>query len=227
MQSGVSLVEAPFLPFNRDFACCLTHDVDFFGIRRQGFDRTLVGFIARAGVSTLLDVVRGRRSVSDLVRNWRALCALPFVFLGIVPDFWQPFDDYSRIEQGLPSTYFLIPFKGRPGLGPDGAVDSSRATAYQVSDIEPEIRRVVSGDCECALHGIDAWRTRPQDAAKRQNSLSHRPAGHGVRMHWLYFDSDSPRALEDAGFEYHSTCGDNEVVGFRAGTSQVFQWPGT
>jgi hypothetical protein len=42
-------------------------------------------------------------------------------------------------------------------------------------------------------------------------------------MHWLYFDVDSPKRLEDAGFDYDSTWGYNEAVGYRAGTSQVFR----
>jgi hypothetical protein len=45
----------------------------------------------------------------------------------------------------------------------------------------------------------------------------------GVRMHWLFFSSDSPALLEAAGFEYDSTCGYNDAVGFKAGTSQVFR----
>jgi hypothetical protein len=46
-------------------------------------------------------------------------------------------------------------------------------------------------------------------------------------MHWLYFSSDSPGRLERAGFQYDSTWGYNDAVGFRAGTSQVFRLPGT
>jgi hypothetical protein len=41
-------------------------------------------------------------------------------------------------------------------------------------------------------------------------------------MHWLYFDGESPKKLEKAGFSYDSTCGYNEAVGYRAGTSQPF-----
>ena len=43
-------------------------------------------------------------------------------------------------------------------------------------------------------------------------------------MHWLYFGDDSPKTLEAAGFDYDSTCGYNDAVGYRAGTSQVFLW---
>ena len=46
-----------------------------------------------------------------------ALLSLPLVFLGLVPDFWRPFDDYARVEEGTRSTFFLVPFKGRPGVG--------------------------------------------------------------------------------------------------------------
>ena len=42
-------------------------------------------------------------------------------------------------------------------------------------------------------------------------------------MHWLYFDENSPRVLEEAGAEYDSTVGYNVTVGYRAGTTQVFK----
>jgi hypothetical protein len=45
----------------------------------------------------------------------------------------------------------------------------------------------------------------------------------GVRMHWLYWDEDSPAELEAAGFTYDSTGGFNGAVGYRAGTTQVFK----
>jgi hypothetical protein len=45
-------------------------------------------------------------------------------------------------------------------------------------------------------------------------------------MHWLYFDGRSPGVLESAGFSYDSSVGYNDVVGYRAGTGQVFKLPG-
>ena len=59
-----------------------------------------------------------------LVRNWAAACKLPFVHLGLAKDFWREFDDrYLELEKGLPSTFFVIPFKDRAGrtLGWSGA----------------------------------------------------------------------------------------------------------
>jgi hypothetical protein len=46
-------------------------------------------------------------------------------------------------------------------------------------------------------------------------------------MHWLYFSPESPRELERAGYTYDSTWGYNDTIGYRAGTAQVFQLPGT
>ncbi len=40
-------------------------------------------------------------------------------------------------------------------------------------------------------------------------------------MHWLYYDQNSPKKLEEAGATYDSTCGYNDAVGYRAGTTQV------
>jgi hypothetical protein len=42
-------------------------------------------------------------------------------------------------------------------------------------------------------------------------------------MHWLYYNQQSPVALEEAGAAYDSTVGYNETVGYRAGTTQVYK----
>jgi hypothetical protein len=228
LDSGVSFVEIPPRPHGFDFVCCLTHDIDFFGIRRHTFDRTLAGFMLRASVGTLIDVVRGRRPVAEAVRNWTALASLPLVFLGLAPDFWHPFEDYARAERGRQSTFFLVPFKGRPGLAPNSTSDSARAVSYEVAEIQDEVRKAAVQAHELAVHGIDAWRDVEAGRAEMKQ-LTAITGGEtaGVRMHWLYFDHDSPLRLEAAGFDYDSTCGYNDAVGFRAGTSQVFRLPGT
>lgn len=226
LQAGVSFVEIPPQPQGYDYTCCLTHDVDFFGIRRHGFDRTLAGFILRASLGTIIDSVRGRRSVAAALRNFGALLSLPFVFAGLADDFWKPFDDYARIEDGSQSTFFLVPFKGRPGTSPDGTIDVHRAVPYEVSEIRPELAKAAARGSELALHGIDAWRDSDAGIAERtqlQRATGSTEPSVGVRMHWLYFAEESPAHLEAAGFSYDSTWGYNEAVGYRAGTSQVFR----
>jgi hypothetical protein len=224
VDAGVAFVEIPPRPHGYAFTCCLTHDIDFYGIRRHAFDRTLAGFIARASLGTLVDLCRGRRSVVQAVRNWGALLSLPFVFAGVMPDFWRPFENYARADGRRKSTFFLIPFRGRPGIGPDGNVEATRAVAYQASDIRQDARAAGSRGSELAVHGIDAWRDADSGRAEMAEltALTDRPSA-GVRMHWLYFSPESPRRLEAAGYEYDSTWGYNDAIGYRAGTSQVFR----
>jgi hypothetical protein len=226
LESGVSFVEVPPRPDGYDFICCLTHDLDFFGIRRHTADRTLAGFAARASLGTLADLLRGRRPLTDAIRNWVALLSLPLVFLGLVKDFWRPFEDYARVEDGRQSTFFVVPFKGRPGVAPNGAVEPTRAVPYQVSEIREEAKKAAVGGSELAVHGIDAWRdaVAGRTEMNQLTSVTGRKTA-GVRMHWLYFEAESPRRLEAAGFDYDSTWGYNDAVGYRAGTSQVFRLP--
>ncbi len=223
IHSNVPFVEILPRPAGYDFICCLTHDVDFFGIRRHRFDRTMVGFLYRSSFGSLFDLLQGRRSFGEVVRNWSALCSLPFVFAGLLPDFWQPFEDYAKEESPGQSTFFLVPFKGVPGISPDGTINAWRATRYQIGDVQHEVRNAVCLGSELGLHGIDAW--RDSDAGGREMREVTALTGSktvGIRMHWLYSDESTPKRLEDAGFDYDSTCGYNEAVGYRAGTSQAF-----
>jgi hypothetical protein len=226
LDSKMPFVEIPPRPHGFDFICCLTHDVDFFGVRRHLFDRTMAGFVTRASLGTLADLVRGRRPLSEAIRNWLALLSLPLVFVGLAPDFWRPFEDYAGVEDGRRSTFFVVPFKGQPGVAPDGTIEPSRAVPYEISEIDEETKRAANRGSELAVHGIDAWRD-PEAGRAELNQLT-RLTGRttaGVRMHWLYFEADSPRRLEAAGFDYDSTWGYNDAVGYRAGTSQVFRLP--
>lgn len=223
---GVAFVEIVPRPGKFDFACCLTHDVDFCGIRRHGLDRTMLGFVARASIGTVIDLVRSRRTIADAVRNWVALVSLPLVFLRLRPDFWDPFADYTVADRGHVSTFFLIPFRHTPGApGLNQHQNDGRAVSYQASDVRDQAQVVAAAGSELAVHGIDAWHST-EAARAEMAELSAITGGSvpGVRMHWLFYDdARSPERLEAAGFEYDSTCGFNDAVGFRAGTSQVFR----
>lgn len=224
--AGVSFVEIPARPQGRDFICCLTHDIDFHGIRRHRFDWTLAGFLGRASLGTVIGLLRGRRRLTEALRNWTAVMALPLVHLGLVRDFWQPFESYARADAERRSTFFLVPRRGEPGRAPDGRIRPLRAVPYEMSEIRDEMRELVNRGSEVAVHGINAWRDADCGRAEMQEltSITGQTRA-GVRMHWLYFAADSPEHLEAAGFSYDSTWGYNEAIGYRAGTSQVFRLP--
>jgi len=224
-RSGVPLVEIPPVPDGYQFVACLTHDVDHPVIRRHKWDHTMFGFLYRATVGSLRSVIRGRMPVRDMFKNWAASLKLPFVHFGLVKDFWREFDDrYLELEEGQRSTFFVIPFGGRAGNKSSGPAPSIRAARYGAQDISSAIQRLTAAGCEVGLHGIDAW----MDSTKGRQELDEirRVTGMsevGVRMHWLYYDQQSPAALEAAGAVYDSTFGYNETVGYRAGTTQVYK----
>ncbi|HTV00767.1 MAG TPA: hypothetical protein VMF13_09530 [Luteitalea sp.] len=227
VDSGVPVVEVPPVPFNHAFACCLTHDVDFFGIRRHGLDATMAGFIGRATAGSVVDFVRRRRPVRDVARNVAAALSLPLVLLGARSDFWDPVAQYATANGGRPATFFVVPTRNHPGTAPDGVVHRGRAVRYEAADVSPRLRAAVAAGHEVALHGLDAWRdTQSASSELARVARASGSASRGVRMHWLYFDADSPARLDAAGFDYDSTRGYNEDVGFRTGTTQAFRAPG-
>jgi hypothetical protein len=223
---GLTLVEIPPVPADYRFIVSLTHDVDHPRVRQHMCDRTMFGFLYRALIGSVIDFCRGRRSLRQVVTNWKAAFSLPLVFAGIVKDFWNQVDRYLELERDLASTFFVIPTKGNAGVDSHGRIRAKRASRYAVADIADDLKKLLSANREIAVHGIDAWR----DSAKGRDECQDvqkitGTAETGVRMHWLYFDSQAPPTLEKAGYSYDSTTGYNETIGYRAGTAQVFKHP--
>jgi hypothetical protein len=222
---GISLVEIPPVPDGYQFVACLTHDVDHPAIRPHKWDHTTFGFLYRATFDSLRKLFRGRLSLPDLFRNFAAALKLPLVHLGLARDFWREFDNrYLEMEKGLHSTFFVIPFSGQPGRKSDGPAPAMRAARYGAQDIADAIRKLTTAGCEVGLHGIDAWLDSSKGRHELQEIRNLSPSAEvGVRMHWLYFDEQSPAVLEKAGAAYDSTVGYNGTVGYRAGTTQVYK----
>jgi hypothetical protein len=222
---GVPVAEIPPVPDGYGFIVCLTHDVDHPSIRQHKLDHTTIGFLYRAVVGSFRELLRGRTSVGHLLTNWMAALKLPLVHLGLLKDFWRDFEkQYLKLEAGVPSTFFVIPFRGRPGETADGPAPPFRAAQYAAKDLASNIQTLLAAGCEVGLHGIDAWR---DDAKGREELAEIRgltgAARAGVRMHWLYYGQHSPQVLEKAGAAYDSTIGFNGTVGYRAGTTQVYK----
>ena len=223
--SGVRLVEIPPVPDGYRFIACLTHDIDHPSIRRHKWDHTTLGFLYRAGFGSLWGFIRGRITIRNLLKNWMAALKLPFVQFGLAKDFWQGFDDrYLKLENGLRSTFFVIPFENRPGESCRGRASSLRGARYAARDIANTIHNLLNAGCEIGLHGIDAWRDSTIGREELEEIRRVAKASEvGVRMHWLFHDQDSPLILEKAGASYDSTMGYNATVGYRTGTTQVYK----
>jgi hypothetical protein len=224
VRAGVSLVEVPPVPAGHPFAVCLTHDIDFIGIRNHFLDHTMWGFIYRATLGSLINFARGRLPFTRLLECWGTCLSLPLVFAGLMKDVWEPFEWYLRAEQGLPTTYYLIPFKRRPGDRVPRTNAAHRATAYDVSDIRARVEALSASGAEIGVHGLDGWHDAVKGRAELEQVAAVAPAAEiGVRTHWLLHSPETPRVLEEAGYSYDSTVGYNETVGYRAGTGQVFR----
>jgi hypothetical protein len=169
-------------------------------------------------------LLRGKITVSRLLKTWAAALSLPLVYLGWARDFWEPFKWYLKEEKGLPATYFLIPFKRRAGSNVPRAHASRRATAYDIGDLGDWPSILSQEGCELGVHGIDAWHDVEKGIAEldRVRAITGQSET-GIRMHWLLQDGTTVAALEEAGFAYDSTAGYNETVGYRNGTTQVFR----
>jgi hypothetical protein len=152
---------------------------------------------------------------------------LPLVHLGLARDFWRGFDRYLEIEAGRRATYFVMPRRDDPGRTAAGRGLTQRACRYDLDELRPQLTRIIAAGSEVGLHGIDAWRDAGAGRQERLRVAQATSASDvGVRMHWLYFDRNSPAVLDAAGFSYDSTVGYNETVGFRAGTAQAYRPPG-
>jgi hypothetical protein len=224
LSAGVPLLEIPPVPSGHVFAVCLTHDIDFVGIRRHKLDPTMWGFVYRSTIGAVKDVLRRKISLEHLILRWRAVLSLPLVYLGWLEDFWEPFQWYLRVERGLPATYFLIPFKRRAGEKVSSPRASRRATAYDVADIPDWTATLTKEGCEIGVHGIDAWHSadRGREELARVAGVANAPVT-GVRMHWLLGDAHTASILEQAGYAYDATAGYNQTIGYRNGTAQVFR----
>jgi hypothetical protein len=222
----VPLVEILPVPAGYHFTVCLTHDVDHPRLHHHKCDYTMFGFLYRALIGSVIQFCSGRRSLQQVAANWKAALSLPLVFAGIIKDFWNQLDRYLELEMGLASTFFVIPTKGDPGVDYHGRTRAKRASRYALADIAEDLKKLLSANREIAVHGIDAWRDSAKGCDERQRIQGiTRAAEIGVRMHWLYFNSQSPMTLEKSGFSYDSTVGYNETIGYRAGTAQVFKHP--
>jgi len=83
---------------------------------------------------------------------------------------------------------------------------------------------LLSQGCEAGVHGIDSWHSKGKARLERDRIAQISASGKvGIRMHWLCLNDDTFLLLDQAGYDYDSTVGFNEAVGFRAGTAQAYK----
>jgi peptidoglycan/xylan/chitin deacetylase (PgdA/CDA1 family) len=152
---------------------------------------------------------------------------LPFVYLGLSKDFWSKFQEYASVENGSKSTFFIIPFKNRPGDNVTRVTQEPqkrRMARYDITDVQETVQDLAGRGFEIGVHGIDAWHDLELARQERDRIARFAPGSNlGIRMHWLCFSDESFKILDQAGYAYDASFGYNGAVGYRAGTCQVFR----
>jgi hypothetical protein len=195
------LVEIPPAPWGHPYMVALTHDVDVTSVKECRL--VTVGY---AGFRCIL-----QGSVCAGLR-------LALARLGIGNDPWALFGRWKTFEDqlGVRSTFFFVPTKDNPGL----RAHPYRAVGY---DIKTDVLRDLNQEgWETGVHGIDNW-TDAGCGKEERDSLGPVNEHPGNRTHWLLFDQNSWKVLDDAGYSYDTTFGYNDDAGFRAGTTQVYR----
>lgn len=191
-------------PYGKRFAVCLSHDVD--RIHRKelftlGVDlyRILTGFL------------KGNfgKAFSDIRK-----------FLGILFEKENPYWNFERwmaLEGAykVRSTFYFM----------EGRRIGRYGRRYNCRRLRGVIQKLHDGGWEIGLHGsYSAWRDSKQLMLERtalERTLGDQVTGH--RQHYLRFDSDrSYSVYQETGFDYDTTLGYNDFIGYRAGTSFPF-----
>ena len=195
------LVEIPPVPWGYQYLVALTHDVDVTSIKECR--------VPTVGNAIYRCIKQG---------NFRSGLYLFCSRCGIGNDPWLLFNRWKAFEEqlGVRSTFFFVPWKDDQGM----RAHPYRAVAY---DIKMDILRdLESGGWEAGVHGIDNW-IDVERGKHEMAALGLKGKEIGNRTHWLLFDKNSWKALDEAGYLYDSTFGYNDDVGFRAGTLQVYR----
>lgn len=196
------LVEIPPMPWGYPYTLALTHDVDIASVRERSLP-------------------------SVLYATYNCLCQRKFIEgvtfvlakIGLANDPWNLFETWMALEDQhqVKSTFYVLPRSGYAGV----KSPNIRAGYYAIADIP--VMQLVAGGWEVGVHGIDNWTDESNAVDERQSLPDEVGITTGTRVHWLHFNADTWQILDRAGYEYDSTFGYNEDVGFRAGTLQVYQ----
>ncbi|TKR25240.1 hypothetical protein DM868_10745 [Natronomonas salsuginis] len=217
--------ESPTWPGDASFAVCLTHDVDTVTEHsiRQTY-RRLVN-TARCREQLSLDAYVQKVSESFLRLGYDTIKSLQ---LGSDP--LHQYERWLNIESSVKgtSTFFFIADERTARHHTDTHYSFSDTVVFdqETMTVGEMIREIDDRGWEIGLHptwpSYDDPKELERQKSRLESVLDHEVKS--VRQHFLHYDiGQTPRAHADAGFQYDSTLGFNDNVGFRFGTSYPWQ----
>jgi peptidoglycan/xylan/chitin deacetylase (PgdA/CDA1 family) len=186
----------PEYPEGRNFAVCLTHDIDMVF---ETYEAKLTKAIQAFATKDLKRMLRHIRHITNLrIPNWT-------------------FDNIMRLEERyqVRSTFFFLAHHA-----------SDPSANYLLDDLVSVLGELHDGGWEVGLHGgfdayLDMEKLR-QEKGVLEKALGHSVGGY--RGHFLKFRvPDTWEALSQAGFVYDTTIGYPDCAGFRNGMCHPYR----
>jgi peptidoglycan/xylan/chitin deacetylase (PgdA/CDA1 family) len=193
----IPVVQKWYWPSQKDFAVCLTHDIDFI----------------RPGILYHLHLPFKRMKSFDAKRSFLALKRMIYPLYGKKVNPW----DYHNILElertiGIKSTFFFI-------AGGHGKHDFP----YDLNNEKKNLMELRNSGFEIGLHGSYTSATDINALADEKRKLEEIGGKlSGIRQHYLKFDKDTLTKQENAGFNYDSTLYYADALGFRGGMAHPF-----
>jgi len=210
INSGYPLVTKPFWPNNKQFALCLTHDVDEVRKTYQYFTRSLK-FLRQFDFKGIINEFHSL--INKLRKN---------------DDPYWTFNDLINIEKELNvrSSFYFLREHGRVNLfNRKTWRHIGRRYTFKHPEIVKLIRELNSNGWEVGLHGsfysYTNFNMLKEEKKELEKALGSKVIG--VRQHNLNLSiPETWRIHEALSFDYDTTLGSNKYVGFRWGTCFPF-----
>ncbi len=221
-REGKTFKPNPLWPQDKDFAVCLTHDVDVAGFIPMRWVRQIKRNVKARPRGKIWD----RRLLTSL-----SGLGIDLLSLLLETDRDSLFDPWLELEQkyGFRSTFFFFPDKPSRYHERDGHVYRHHDPinfAGQELTVSEVMRELDHRGWEVGLHGTFYSFDDAQELKKQKEQVEHSLGREivSIRQHCLHFDiTKTPQAQSQAGFKYDTTFGSNRIIGFRNGLALPFQ----
>ncbi|MCA9793793.1 MAG: hypothetical protein KC910_18410 [Candidatus Eremiobacteraeota bacterium] len=212
LEAGETL--EPLWPEGKPFAMCLSHDIDKVS-NEQTYEQVL---------RVTEDRTKPRLKV--WFRNLKGRYPK-------APDLKDTIEVALEVETGhqVVSSWFFTTYPVERAEEFDCVYVPDDPCRYQgkVTTIKAMMADLSARGHDVGLHG-SYWSARQAGMLKSQRQALARATGLPItstRQHWLHFElTMTPELQAEAGLEVDGTFGFNRHLGFRAGTSLPFFWPG-
>lgn len=194
---NLPMVQKWYWPDGKDFAVCLTHDIDFLKPGRL--------YLSLLPIKRFLHL--DFRGTINALKRW------PSLISGRPINPWE-YKKVVDIENGLgvKSTFFFMT-GGR----------SKHDYPYNIEKMGEELAELKNTGFELGLHGsYDSYKNKEMLEEERRKLEKIVGKVIGGRQHYLRFDKDTWVKQENAGFTYDTTLSYADTPGFRGGLAYPF-----